>query len=175
MWPQRVFKLKGCAGQAWRLRWCKPRQCWDISTETSDGNPAPGHRQPDGQTHTLLWNTCTYETSCYALPSRIRWKKKHLWKAQWQICTYVQMVFTSSMVLQLLNSKIRMRKFRSNQIKYLLLVGLLPYSICSYQAWAGGLVLLCCGLFLWKAGSEKKKKIYETHEYLYCLNLTTIC
>lgn len=52
MWPPRAFKLKGCAGQAWRLHWCKPRQCWYISTERSGGSPAPGHRPPDRQTHT---------------------------------------------------------------------------------------------------------------------------
>lgn len=51
MWPPRAFKLKGCAGQAWRLHWCKPRQCGYISTERSGGSPAPGHRPPDRQTH----------------------------------------------------------------------------------------------------------------------------
>lgn len=73
MWPPSAFKLKGCAGQAWRLHWCKPRQCWYISIERSGGSPAPGHRPPDRQTHTLqLWNA--YEIFDFALPCHASWE-----------------------------------------------------------------------------------------------------
>lgn len=51
------------------------------------------------------------------------------------------------------------RQRDARPVKYLLLVVLLPYSLCSCQVWAGDLVLLCCGLFLWRAGSE------ETHTH----------
>lgn len=72
MWPSRAFNLKGCAGQAWRLRWCKPRQCWYFSTERSGGSPEPGHRPPDRQTHTLqLWNA--YEIFDYSVLHHVRW------------------------------------------------------------------------------------------------------
>lgn len=72
------------------------------------------------------------------------------------------------------------RQRDTRPLKYLPLVVLLPYSICSCQEWAGDLVLLCCGLFLWRADSEETKirserLLVPESWYLCNIAIFTIC